>query len=371
LWLIIFKEAMTKRRIFGVIIILLFLSTALPFAEGRIFDFRTHKNLSSPLGITFDNVPHLYESPRGNAYGYSGLFVGDTVKVSGVVVSETPLEIIFPSGKTVKIPVSNNYFEKEITFDEEGKYKVRFTPSGGVPIIEYNFSVCFKAIPILPTKLVKDILNGVSEANDETGLKFVNWNDACVREEGKGGTAFLLIVDNNGNPLTDLKGKYFTTDKYGIATILFSSSDVNIYGNIKAAKYDKLVFDRKGNLVYSTKPEKIEAILQDNTLYLNEKQFFSYVFPEARKVGKDITIITDFSLDFSDVGIADNYISESITNIAIPAKVIKKDNDTYVNAESLLVLIGYRHTSDAYFGILGTSIRYYPDRIEIYIVEGG
>jgi len=359
-----------KRRIFGVIIILLFLSTALPFAEGRIFDFRTHKNLSSPLGITFDNVPHLYESPRGNAYGYSGLFVGDTVKVSGVVVSETALEIIFPSGKIVKIPVSNNYFEKEITFNEEGEYTVRFSPSGGAPVSEHNFSVCYRAIPILPTVLIKDILNGVSEANDETRLKFVNWNDACVTEEGKGGTAFLLIVDKNGNPLTDLKGKYFTTDKYGIATIPFSSSDVNIYGNIKAAKYDKVVFDKKGTLIYSSKPEKIKTILQDKTLYLNEKQFFSYVFPEARKAGKDIPIITDFSLDFSDVGIADNYISESITNIAIPAKVIRKDNDTYVNAESLLTLIGYRHTSDVYFGIFGTSIRYYPDRIEIYIVGG-
>ncbi len=361
-----------KRRIFGVIIILLFLSTTLSFAEGRVFDFRTHKNRFSPLGITFDNVPHLYESPRGDAYGYSGLFVGDTVKVSGAVNSlETAVEIIFPSGKTVKIPSLNNYFEKEITFNEEGKYTVKLSSLGGGPVTEENFSVCYRAIPIPPTILVKDILKGISEANDETRLKFVNWNDACVTEEGKGGTASLLIVDKNGNPLANLKGKYFTTDKYGIAKIPFSSSDINIYGNIKAVNYDKIVFDRKGNLIYSSKQEKIGTILQENIIYLNKKEFFSYVFPEAAKAGKDIPIITDYTYDPTNVEIADNFIYEPRTNIAIPAKFIRKDNKTYVNAESLLVLIGYRYSSDADFGILGTSIRYYPDRIEIYIVERG
>lgn len=209
--------------------------TAIGLANARVFDFRTHKNRPSLSGLSVDNLPHLYCCSAGE-YGYSGIFVGDTVKVSGIVKElQKSVDVEFPSGKRISIPVSNHYFEKVITFNEDGQYKINGEP----------FEVDYRAIILPPTKTAKDILHYERASNDEYTKTFVNWNDVCVAEEGKSSVAHLLIVDKNGNPIPNLKGRKFTTDKYGTTEVPFSSRAITVYGNIKAVVYDKVVFDEK------------------------------------------------------------------------------------------------------------------------------
>ncbi len=359
-----------KRKVVWGITVMLLLSITFSLAEGKVFDLRTHKNLSSPIGIAFDNVPHLYESHQGKKYGYSGIFVGDSIKVSGETEKDANIEIVFPSGKIVKITPSDGYFEKEITFDEEGNYSVKLvSKNSGKQLNEESFNVSYRAIPIAPTLQVKDIINGMLRTNDWSARESINWNHACAAEDGKNGTAHLLIVKSNGEPLANFKGKQFTTDKFGIAKIPFSSKSIKIYGDIRAVRYDKLVFDRNGKLIYSSVPQKIDAFVNEKTFYLNEKEFFSYVFKEAAKNEKDIMIENNSGVKFSNVEIGKNYIFEPVSKVAIPAKITEKNGQTYVNAESLLALISYPPSEDFNFGIAGTSMRYYPDRIEIYIIE--
>jgi len=45
--------------------------------------------------------------------------------------------------------------------------------------------VCYRAIPIPSTTLVKDFMNGESPKDYEYTKTFTDWNNACVVEEGK------------------------------------------------------------------------------------------------------------------------------------------------------------------------------------------
>lgn len=310
-------------------------------AEGRVFDLRTHKNTPVITSVKFDNLPRIGCCSAAQ-YAYSGIFVGDTVNVSGRKVGANPfISIKFPSGKTVRILAKNGYFAKKITFDEEGEYVV----SGG-----FRFKVCYRAIPLPPTLLVKDIIGTELPRNDEYAMTSVNWNDACLAEDGKDATARLLITDKNGNPLPNLKTKKFVTDKYGITEVPFSSKDVNIYGDVKAAKYDKIVFDNKGNLVYSSKKTaKIGAFFKDGTLYIDTKQLLQYAFP-------------DFPVLFSDIKFGKDYIG--LYDLYLPAEIIEKNGEVYVNAESLMSVLNQKSVS-----VLGMSVRYYVDRVEVYIIR--
>ncbi len=310
-------------------------------AEGRVFDLRTHKNTPVITSVKFDNLPRIGCCSTAQ-YAYSGIFVGDTVNVSGRKTGVNPfVSIRFPSGKVVRILVRNGYFAKKITFDEEGDYVVNG---------KFHFKVCYRAIPVSPTLLVKDIIGTELPRNDEYTLTSVNWNDACLAENGKYATARLLIVDKNGNPLPNLKTKKFVTDEYGIAEVPFSSKDVNIYGNIKAAKYDKIVFDNKGNLVYSwRKGVEIGAFFKNGTLYIDAKQLVLYAFP-------------DFPLLFSELKFGKNYIG--LYDLYLPAEILKKNGEVYVNVESLMSVLNRKSVS-----VLGMSVKYYTDRVEIYIIR--
>ena len=185
------------KKLLAAILLVCVVFTAIGLANARVCDFRTHKNRPSVSGLSIDNLPHLYYCSTGE-YSYSGIFIGDTVKVSGTVKGlQKSIDVVFPSGKKISIPVLNHYFEKTITFNEEGQYKINDEP----------FEVDYRAIILLPTKTAKDILHYERAANDEYTKTFVNWNDACVAEEGKSSVAHLLIVNKNGNPIPNLKGE--------------------------------------------------------------------------------------------------------------------------------------------------------------------
>ncbi len=317
--------------------------TAIGLANARVFDFRTHKNKPSLSGLSVDNLPHLYCCSAGE-YGYSGIFVGDTVKVSGIVKEpQKSVDVEFPSGKRISIPVSNYYFEKTITFNEEGQYKINGEP----------FEVDYRAIILPPTKTAKDILHYERAANDEYTKTFVNWNDACVAEEGKSSVAHLLIVDKNGNPVPNLKGRKFTTDKYGTTEVPFSSRAITVYGNIKAVRYDKVVFDEKGNVVYSTiKNKTLSAFYEDGELFVDIYAFIDYASFHCYTVPK------------KDIEVGKSYIRFVPSDAAYPAKVIEKDGKVYANIEALLAIV-----NSLPIDVRGVSVRYYTDRTEVYIVR--
>ena len=331
------------KKLLATVLLICLIFTAIGLANARVFDFRTHKNRQFINGLSIDNLPHIYCCSLGE-YGYSGIFVGDTVKVSGEVKgAEKSVEVKFPSGNVVSIPVSNHYFEKMITFNEEGQYKINDEP----------FEVDYRAIVLPPTKTAKYILHYERTVNDEYSRTFVNWNDACVAEDGKSSVAYLLIVDKNGNPIPNLKGKKFTTDKYGIAKVHFSFRAINVYGDVKAVKYNKIVFDKNGNVVYSSlKNKPVNAFYENGELYVDVYQFIDYACSDI------------YLLPKKDIEIGKTYIRYVPSDIAYPAEVVEKDGRVYADIEALLAVIN-RLPID----IRGVSVRYYTDRIEVYIVS--
>lgn len=78
--------------------------------NARMFDLRTNKVSKGNGEIFFDNLPHLSKN------GYSGIYIGDTVKISGRTLEGREFKIVFPLGKSVRSPIvdtTKNYFEVE------------------------------------------------------------------------------------------------------------------------------------------------------------------------------------------------------------------------------------------------------------------
>ena len=310
------------KKLILVLLAIILAAGALSVANGNVFDLRTEKGKEYYTFNTFSNLPHLY--CRGSAsYGYSGIYVGDVVTVTGYT-NEKEVSIKFPSGKTVNIPVINHRFKKTIIFSEEGVYK---TNKG-------NFEVCYHAVPIKPTLMVKDIVGARAE-NDERDTTFVDWNNAVLTEKGKDSIAYLLITDKNGRPIPNLKGKYFTTNKYGIAKMKVASNKTNLYGNVKIAHYVKLNFDDKRSF-------------QDGHLFVNPQELLS-IFKQMD--GEQITIT-----------VGAHSIMDNSTKKAYPAIVKMINGKKYVNAEAALA-----YMTD-HSGIVGTGINYGKDSATVYIV---
>ena len=78
------------------------------FANARMFDLRTNKASKGNGEIFFDNLPHLAKD------GYSGIYVGDTVKISGRSLGGKEFKIVFPSGKSI-----TNVYQKLIGSNNE------------------------------------------------------------------------------------------------------------------------------------------------------------------------------------------------------------------------------------------------------------
>ena len=314
--------------LFTFILLIIFLGNA----QANVFDLRTNKHIIPAFfPVEFDNLPYLYCCSAA-LYGYSGIFTGDTIMVSGRT-AESDVKIKFPSGKYIAIPVKNGYFEQEVTFDEEGDYEVNG---------EEYFQVLFCAIPVPPTPIFKDIFNSQGSSYPVT---FGYWDNAILVEEGKTTEAYLLLVDKDGNPLVNYSTKSFKTDEKGIAKITVNANDnINIYGPVKKIKYVKLVFDKNGKLTYSSKKGSIRATFVNDKLLVNPD--------DLTKVVYDFTFKEDFE-------VGENYIYSPIDEIAYPAYVARLDNTTYVEAAPLIEILSHRYISYIYVNSSNSGVEIY------------
>jgi len=329
-----------NRKIVTSFLAVIFVFVSFAVANARMFDFRTDKTPKEGAEISFDNLPHLKDG------AYSGIYVGDSVKISGTSNNGKQVDIVFPSGKTITLPIvdtTKNYFEKIITFNEEGTYKIE--------PLNKSFEVCYRAVP-LNVSFLKDIV-GERVTNDDFDKNFVNWNNAIALSEYGSVRAMLpifslLIIDSKGNPIPNLKAKKFTTNESGIAAIPGNLNNSVIYGDIRVVRYKKFIFDKEGRFIYGSSGQKLnDGFLDNGRLFVDAKNFISN------------TLSDNYA---NDVTVADNFIMFK-NGVAYPAIVKSKDNIKYVNAESVLASFDMRS-----LGILGTAIEYYNDKTILYVV---
>ncbi len=335
-----------NKKVLVSLLVTIFIFSIFAVAKARMFDVRTDKISKEGAEISFDNLPHLQEN------AYSGIYVGDSVKISGRSVNGREVKIVFPSGKSITLTIidtTKNYFEKTITFDEEGTYKIE-------PMKDKCFEVCYRAIS-LNAIFLKDIV-GERVTNDDYDKNFVNWNNAVASSLGMSvllgeplPTFSLLITDSNGNPLPNLKANKFTTNESGIATIAGNPDDSIIYGGVRIIRYKKFIFDKDGHFIYCSSGQKLNDGFFDNgKLFIDAKNFIS----------------NNFSVDYAnDITMADNYIMFR-NGVAYPAIVKDKNSVKYVNAESVLASINTRS-----LGIMGTAIEYGNDKTILYVALSG
>ncbi len=333
---------MIKKFLLGLCI-LVFVFAVFASTNARMFDLRTNKAPKKSSKVSFDNLHNLMEG------GYSGIYVGDTVKISGETNGYREVKIVFPSGKSVTLQVkgkAKNYFEKTITFDEEGTYKV-------MPLNK-TFEVCYRVKALPPVTFLRDIV-GERIANDDYDKTFINWNNAIALETGDSlrrplPVFSIIVFDKNGNPIPDLTAKKFKTNKLGIAEITGGLNSSTIYGDLRSVRYKKFVYDSTGKFVYGSTSKKLkDGFMEKDTgrLLIDAKDF--------------LDALSLPSVNSNDLTIGDTYVKFG-NGTAYPAIVKGKNNVKYVNAESVLASIDTRSS-----GILGTAIEYHSNKTIVYV----
>jgi len=305
--------------------------------NARLVDLRTNKTPEADVEVFFDNLPNL------NDGAYSGIYVGDVVKISGKNSGGADLKIVFPSGVNVDLPITNktiNSFDKTIVFDEEGIYQI-------LPINK-TFEVCYRVKVIPPVKLLKNIV-GERPSNDDYDKTFINYNNAVAIEKvDMVPSVSFVVLDKNGNPIPNLVAKKFKTNEFGIATIPIDQNSSAIYGDLRCVQYKRFAFDRTGHFIHTSNEKKLKDGFVDNGhLFIDAKEF--------------LAALSISSVDANKFEIGDKYVMYE-NRPAFPAIISEKDGVKYVDAESVLTSIDTRT-----LGIFGTAIDYQSDNIVIYV----
>lgn len=241
----------------------------------KSFSDATYRWVTSSYGEVFANTnikkneidsPILSMIPRlpgtETSRAYSGIFVNDNVDIFGFT-TENSLYLAFPSGKRVKVDVSQgdgseyvNIFSKEILFDEVGTYKF-LTDSNNYPIA--TFDVLYRFVLISPDIKVRGLFG-------YTGDNIID--DSVALPSGGEITLKLFITDGKGNAVRNKSiGKYnLKTDSNGMVSVSvkahnglpeyltvngYNSTGV-IYGPLFGILYDYVKFDKNGKMLDST-----------------------------------------------------------------------------------------------------------------------
>ena len=251
--------------------------------------------------IRFTDKPAIYTFGGTLNLTYSGIYLNDTVKISGYTVLDS-FDIVFPSEKSVHIDTektnSKYYpqttgsgtqdiyireFSKTITFDEIGEYKIFsngkiVTPTVG-GYVEYKFKVLYKA------KLIDALTLGKLDGNPahENTLLLKDGEDIAVK---------LMLTDAKGNIARNKSISLYNlkTDENGIVSIKIEGknkyeSPFVVYGDILCWVCDYTAFDKDGNLIESrftatnnkgelvyvtpeTVPSKTSIIIENGHIYM-------------------------------------------------------------------------------------------------------
>lgn len=322
--------------------LLVFCVVALTFSmfvdvNARLIDLRTNKTPAEGVKVFFDNLPNL------NDGAYSGIYVGDVVKISGRSFGGADLKIVFPSGSSVTLPITNkstNSFDKTIIFDEEGTYQI-------LPINK-TFEVCYHVKVVLPAKLLSSIV-GWRPSNDDYDKTFINYNNAIAIEKGNMvPSVSFVVLDKNGNPIPNLVAKKFSTNEFGIATIHINQNSSAIYGDLRCVQYKRFVFDRSGHFTYASNEKKLkDGFFDSGHLFIDAKEF--------------LAVLSISSINANKFEIGDKYVMYE-NRPAFPAIIREENGVKYVDAESVLTSIDTRT-----LGVFGTAIDYKSDKIVIYV----
>ncbi len=183
-----------------------------------------------PEGQMFSSVDFTSPVPvirccSAAATTYSGIYVGETVTLKGYTRQNIDaFYVVFPSGKKTEVNTVKgncdecaNYFEKTITFDEPGTYKLENKESSNSNETLYKrFCVFYRAKPVTHVTTVKELFPFLKDY----------MKDAIVVIEGEKETVKLLITDANGKIMRNtLIGEYgLKTDKNGIVTLSLTGS---------------------------------------------------------------------------------------------------------------------------------------------------
>jgi hypothetical protein len=257
------------------------------------FSDATYRWVKSSYGEVFANTdikkneidsPILSMIPRlpgtETSRTYSDIFANDNVVIFGFTTEDT-LYLVFPSGKKVKVDVSQgngseyvNIFSKEILFNEIGTYKF-FTDSGDYPIA--TFDVLYRVVLISPDIRVKRLFN-------YTGDDIVD-NSVAIPYSG-GVSLKLYVTDGKGSPVKNKSiGMYnLKTDPAGMVTVAIKARDTLpeylavsgynskgvIYGPLFGVLYDYVKFDKNGKLINSTLDGigNIQIVYENGSVYV-------------------------------------------------------------------------------------------------------
>ncbi len=254
---------------------------------------------------------------------YSGIYVNETVTLKGYTERAIKMfYLVFPSGKKIEINTTPgncdecaNYFEKTVTFDEPGYYKIE--DKSNIP--HESFAVYYKAIPSSDVIKVKDIF--------DTTLSHLP-GDAIAVFEGETEKVKFLIKDANGKIMRNTPiGAYgLKTNENGTVTFVItgkspseSSTDCcgELFVNGKHAPPFLIYGDVSASLVRRITINKKYAVKKDGDLYLPLES----VVPCTRRMPKWTTI--------NDKQYAD--ITEIMKNKKeYPDTAIKETSDAYV-----------------------------------------
>jgi hypothetical protein len=258
---------------------------------------------------------------------YSGIFVGDEIAISGET-TYSDFYFLYPSGKKVRFTAegTGDYksFAKVVKFDEAGNYKI-LDDKGN---LFDQFDVLYNVIPLPPAESVWEVF-GTEGYNGSNNYDVVQkTNNALAIPSGEEIKLKLFVTDGHGNPVINNPiGEYGArTDSRGIVTLNVQGKSINghgevyvngearhaiIYADLLGWVYDRMVFNRTGQLLDTT---------------------FGVLYNKSGKIIKSMLegLQTDVKYENGDVYIPSNIVS-IVSNASSESKEFNGINYIAVN----------------------------------------
>jgi len=270
-----------KRSLLLLVILILIGASAVPVAAQPV-----GCRAEGYPGYCFDTLPKLHCCSAA-FLGWSEITVGDQFPVTGKVAQPngepqaTALQIRFPSGRTVSLPVdSTGGFRELIRFDEEGVYELaRLT--GSEPALLGQFAVGYRA-DLVDGGLLADSQFGYQHARDALSTIMV--------PAGQPATLRVRFTDATGEPVRSrtlaigMGNTRYTTDQDGIATISFDPGQEpayaveRVYPGLAVRSYREIAVDGAGS-VTGLPGGAVQALRDEGRWYLPLKSFLVSAAP--------------------------------------------------------------------------------------------